>query len=77
MINPDAYANLQDAITTITEASMVTRWVLIAEVIDDNGERNLADLTSPDLAYWDVAGMCTATIQGRETQPMWSYDEDE
>ncbi|MGI5526806.1 hypothetical protein ACQEVX_05065 [Streptomyces syringium] len=40
------------------EMGMLTRAVVIAEVLDDDGERNLMVLTTPRLAEWDALGMC-------------------
>lgn len=65
-------SELEDAVKKITKASMVNRWILVAEVINEEGERELHDLTSPGLAYWDVQGMTMAAAQGREAQPLWS-----
>ena len=70
-------ATAQDAIADLLEVPMVTRWVVVAETIDANGERCLADITSPGLAYWDATGMLIAAAQGRAAQPMWSLADDD
>lgn len=67
---------LEAVVKKITQASMVNRWVLVAEVINEDGERELRDVTSPGLAYWDVQGMTAAAAQGRAAQPMWSIKQD-
>lgn len=68
---------LQYALTDLLDVSMVTRYVIVAEVISDDGSQSLADLTSPGLPYWDFTGMLTFALQGREAQPMWSARDDE
>lgn len=65
------------AIANLCGAAMVTRWVVVAEVVGSDGSLGLADVTSPGLAYWDFGGMLTAALQGREAQPVWSYNPDE
>lgn len=78
MIDPAAIGRLQQAVQDITGASMVTRFVVVAETVGDDGELLLSDITSPGLPYWDFTGMLTAAAQGREAQPMRAYsDEDE
>ena len=65
------------AIANLCGAAMVTRWVVVAEVVSNAGTIGLADCTSPGMPYWDFAGMLTSALQGREAQPMWSYDPDD
>lgn len=36
---------------------MVTKWVLAVETIDENGERYLLSMRSPDTFSWDAKGM--------------------
>ena len=64
------------AAETLLGVPMVTRWVLVAEIIDADGSRGLADCTSPGLAYWDVTGMLTSALQTRASQPIWTIDDD-
>ncbi|WP_116211599.1 hypothetical protein [Streptomyces olivoreticuli] len=40
------------------ELGMLARAVVIAEILDDDGERNLTVFTTPGLAEWDALGMC-------------------
>lgn len=67
---------LQQAIADLTGVSMVTRYVVVAEVVNEDGSLGLADVTSPGMPYWDFTGMLTAALQGREAQPMWAHDPD-
>lgn len=36
---------------------MVNRWVLVAEVLNEHGQRELVCFTSTDLRSWDSLGM--------------------
>lgn len=76
-LDHNAQSDLQQAIAAAIDVPMVTRYVVVAEIITSDGEQCLADLTSPGLPYWDFTGMLTAAMQGREAQPMWSYNEPE
>ncbi|WP_367132885.1 MULTISPECIES: hypothetical protein [Streptomyces] len=40
------------------EIGMLSRAVVIAEVLDDNGERTLMVMTTPRISEWDALGMC-------------------
>lgn len=42
---------------------MVTRWVVLVEVIDTNGERGLWTLAPDDATAWDTLGMLTYATQ--------------
>lgn len=77
MIDPAKTAKAHDAISDLLGVPMVTRWVIVAECINEDGEQELADITSPGLPYWDFTGMLTSAVQGREAQPMWSYDGED
>jgi hypothetical protein len=37
--------------------SVVTRWVLVAEVLDEDGDQCLATRHSANLAEWDIHGL--------------------
>lgn len=39
------------------EKSMVTKFVVVAEMMDDEGDRWIAKLDSPDLTIWDLHGL--------------------
>ncbi|MEV4741585.1 hypothetical protein [Streptomyces sp. NPDC049555] len=40
------------------ELGMLARAVVVAEILDDDGERTLTVLGTPGLADWDALGMC-------------------
>lgn len=39
------------------EKSIVTKWVLVVETVDESGETGLWGLTSPGCRAWDSLGM--------------------
>lgn len=51
-----------DLIHEVEPGSMVTRFVLIAEVVDPANERACWLLVPPDSRPWDVAGLCHFAI---------------
>ena len=67
----------EQALIDLTESERVTRWVVVAEIINRDGSQCLADITSPGLPYWDFTGMLTSALQGREAQPTWSAGGDD
>ena len=64
-------AELLTAIQQATDASIVTRYLVIAECIGEDGEPYLADLTSPGMPYYVAMGMAHSVLQSRGPQPMW------
>lgn len=42
---------------------LVTRWVLLIEVVDQEGRRAMWNLASPDMKSWDALGMLTYATQ--------------
>ncbi|MEU5428468.1 hypothetical protein ACH4UT_23430 [Streptomyces sp. NPDC020799] len=40
------------------ERGMLARAVVIAEVLDDDGERTLMVMTTPGVTKWDALGLC-------------------
>ena len=64
-------AELLAAITAATDASMVTRYLVIAECIGEDGEPYLAELTSPGMPYYVALGMAHSVLQSCGPQPMW------
>ena len=45
------------------EGDMVTKWVLVAEVIGDEGQRGVWTLAPDDAAAWDTLGLLTWAVQ--------------
>lgn len=44
-------------VRAVGENQMVSKWVLMVEVIDSDGERNLNKISSEHCSVWDAAGM--------------------
>ncbi|MEV6942993.1 hypothetical protein AB0N07_13530 [Streptomyces sp. NPDC051172] len=40
------------------ERGMLARAVVVAELLDDEGERSLSVLTTPGMPEWDALGLC-------------------
>lgn len=64
--------NLTDAIAAQLGVPMVTRWVLVAEVIEEDGEPTLHSLSSPGLPLWSRYGLLSWGAQGCVPQPTWT-----
>lgn len=48
---------LSDLIQQIDPNAMLTRWVVLAEIVDAEGERGLWTLSAPDQRAWDTLGL--------------------
>ncbi len=55
-VNDRVHAALSEIIRD-EQASMVSKWVVLAEVIGDDGVAQLWSLTSDRLSMWDRIGM--------------------
>lgn len=58
--DPEAVAvDVQNALADVLgrRGLMLTRWVLHAEVMEDDGERSLWHLTTEDMKIWDTLGL--------------------
>jgi hypothetical protein len=74
--------DISDAITTAVaehEHGMVTRWVGIDEIIDDEGERAVLTLASEDVRAWDTIGLLdfALTMERAALTAAKIRDEDE
>ena len=70
-------AAIEAAITDAFDAEMATRWVVVAETVDSNGEVSLAGLCSPGLPVWVRSGMLRWEADTLAGQPLWTNAEDE
>ena len=78
MIDNTKVAALEAAITDAVDAEMTTRWVVVAETVDADGEVSLASLCSPGLPMWVRSGMLRWEADTLAGQPVWTAeDEDE
>lgn len=55
---------------------MVTRWALVAEVIDTDGERGLWTLAPEDATGWDTLGMLTYATQMEQAKAVADYEDE-
>jgi hypothetical protein len=51
------YAAVSDLIQQLDPGAMVTRYILLAEVIDADSERAVWAFTAPDATKWDSLGL--------------------
>lgn len=63
-------------------ATLVTRYVVVAEALFEDGSFGLVDFHSPKLPYWMMHGMLQATMTDREhliydRYTYEDYDEDD
>ena len=70
-------AAIEQAITTALEAKMATRWVVVAETVDADGEVSLASLCSPGLPVWVRSGMLRWEADTLAGQPIWTAEDDD
>lgn len=57
------------------ELGMLARAVVVAEILDDEGERTLTVFTTPGLTEWDSLGMCrygAASIEGSAASDLFN-----
>ncbi|MFF4607912.1 hypothetical protein ACFY12_34890 [Streptomyces sp. NPDC001339] len=57
----DMNNSLEDALAGVLaehERGLLARAVVVAEVLDEDGERSLSILTTPGVMEWDALGLC-------------------
>ncbi|MEU1015358.1 hypothetical protein [Streptomyces sp. NPDC005898] len=57
----DIADNLEEALAGVLaehERGLLARAVVVAEVLDEDGERTLSILTTPGVMEWDALGLC-------------------
>ena len=70
-------AAIEAAITDALDAAIATRWVVVAETVDSDGEVSLASLCSPGLPVWVRSGMLRWEADTLAGQPIWTAEDDE
>ena len=50
-------AQMESTIAAECDAALVTKWLLVAEVIDAAGARTLRIMSDGDLSLWDRVGL--------------------
>ena len=68
---------MEDAISEVLDGRIVTRWVLVAEAIEDDGEPSVHSLTSPGLPLWQRFGLLQWDAQSWVPQPLWSHNPED
>ncbi len=51
------YDRINEAVTAEAEMPIVTKWLLLFEGIDDDGDRRMGYMSSEHCAAWDELGM--------------------
>ena len=69
-------SELLTAIQNATDASIVTRYLVVAECVGEDGQPYLADLVSPGMPYYIAQGMAHSVLQSRGAQPAWTAQEE-
>lgn len=65
-------SELLTAIQNATDAAIVTRYLVVAECVGEDGQPYLADLVSPGMPYYIAQGMAHSVLQSRSPQPTWT-----
>ena len=63
---------LQTAVGNLVDSPMVTRWVVVAETMEDDGSVCLVNITSPGLAPYVASGMMRWEADALAAQPRWT-----
>lgn len=59
------------------EDEMVTKWICLAEAIDDDGRRAMWLLTDTEAKPWDTLGMLTFAVQQIQADSMPLCGDDD
>lgn len=70
VIEDQLRAGIPAAFAMAGDQSMVTRWVLIAEVIEPAGHRGVWTFTSADAMRWDTVGLLTHALDLERLPPL-------
>lgn len=62
MSDPDASDLVSQLVETLTPGCFVTKFVLVAEVIDTEGDRSIWSENNDDATRWDIAGLLTELL---------------
>lgn len=60
------YDALADSLPSLDE-QIAIKWVLAAEVIDDDGQKSLIEVSDAEFTAWDIVGMLTTVL--------WKYQQ--
>lgn len=70
-------AALGAAIGAVTGRPMVTHYVVVAAVIDQDGEPETHTITSPGLPLWMAHGLLSYEAAATTPQPAWADTEED
>lgn len=68
---------VQTAVSEVYPGDIVTRWVVLAESIDRDGERAMIMVAQQDMRSWDTLGMLHHAIRREEVASHWNDEESE
>ena len=71
---------MHDAIARVVgaqESCLVTLWAALIETIDQDGERGLWTLASPEMQAWDTLGILTYALQMEQARAVNHHHGDE
>lgn len=72
---------LQNAISAIADDGLVTHYVVVANIINNDGEDEFHTMTSPGMPQWQRHGMLSYEASAQEPQPNWTvhylHDDDD
>lgn len=57
---------LDEAITATVDGTLVTKWMVIAEVVAEDGNTYLETFVSKDMALWDQLGFLRFQMRFKE-----------
>lgn len=57
---------LEEAITKRVSGTLVTKWMLLAETVDDNGDTSFESIASDGMSIWDQMGFLAFEARFRE-----------
>lgn len=79
MADRDIATQLGSAVASVLgeQGQMATRWVVLVEVIDAEGERGLWLESPDDMRAWDVLGLLGYAKALEEAKVRWDNSEDE
>jgi len=66
MADSPEVVELERAITGAVEGTLVTKWTVLAEVIDDQGETSFQSIVSDSMSLWDQLGFLAFQTRFKE-----------
>lgn len=76
MTDDDSTPFIAELCTALAPGSFVTRFVVVAEVIGEDGDRAVIVDADPGATEWDMQGLLRWALKHGTTQAGDDYDED-